>query len=817
MTIRPTRVAATLAVAASLTTAGSLSIATGLVEPPLDRLAPTGADVGLPALLLVAVVAVSQLALLRVRVGGGEARVAWGEAAIVILCVSLPPSLVGPVVLVGVAIAQAALHVFDTRRGMVRAVHNVSALTLAGTAAALTSALLGPTYGAGLDWPVVLAVCAGAVAYFLVSVVLVAVRVAMVHGGTFDATLCDVFNSKALMVVGNVAIGLLVVWVCATNVLLLVLLPPVLWLLHQFYANRLRGDDERRTWQAFTEATRELNRLDEHGAATAGAAGAKGLFRASAVSVVVDGAGERARVYGEDLSDVDALVRPLVVGQVRVGELRLSGVPVMRPRDRLMLGAYGDALAAALHDALTHDELRAMGERTTYDAVHDPLTGLVNRGALLTRGNNALRQLAADEPVALMLLDINDFKEVNNTLGHTAGDELLQVIARRVRDLGGAGDLLARLGGDEFALLVTDLSTAGGGDLVLAATVGRARRLSERLAAPTEVAGVALSKEASIGVVVALAGDVDMTELLRRADIAMYQAKRGGQPVAWYDAVRDEASTDRLALLAELREALAGDDQLTVELQPAVSLEDGSPTGGYVTGVEALLRWRHPRRGLLTPEHFLPTVEQSELIGPLTLRVLDRALGLAAGWHRAGLTVPVAVNISARNLCDRQLPIEIESLLERHRLPARLLVLEITETVVMSKSQVIDDVLGKIKEIGVQLAVDDFGTGYSSLTFLTRIPVDEVKIDRSFIAQMVDSPEAAAIVRTTIGLARELNLRVVAEGVETAEQRARLVELGCTAAQGYHFYPPMAATRVTTVLRERQQKHRRYLRAEGAG
>ncbi len=518
----------------------------------------------------------------------------------------------------------------------------------------------------------------------------------------------------------------------------------------------------------------------------------------------------------------------------------------MRPREGMMLAAYGDALAGAVHDAVTHDELRTMSERTTSDAIHDPLTGLVNRAALLTRGNNALRRMDGGAPVALLLLDVNHFKEVNNALGHTAGDELLQVIAGRVTNTSGSGDLIARLGGDEFALLVTDLpsgdlagtvalptaptavdaaATAVRDGAALTTAVERARRLGEQVAVPTEVAGVLLSVEASIGVVVAPAGGVDMTELLRRADIAMYQAKEGGQPVAWYDAVRDEASTDRLALLAELREALAAGDQLTLVLQPAISLANhrsvSTPTPaadqGEVTGVEALLRWQHPRRGRLMPEQFLSTVEQSELIGPLTLRVLDRALGIAARWHAAGLAVPISVNLSARSLLDRRLPGQIEVLLARHRVPAELLVLEITESVVLSDLPVIDDVLAGIRGLGVQLAVDDFGTGYSSLTFLTRVQVEEVKIDRAFVARMVDSPEAAAIVRTTIELARQLGLRVVAEGVETAEQRALLAQQGCTAAQGFHFYPPLSPDKVLAVLRERRHVKRRHLRAEGAG
>jgi diguanylate cyclase (GGDEF)-like protein len=834
-----------VAAAAATLTAGSLLVGLRAIEMPLLDRFVVGADFAGKALvtLLVAVgiVAISQLVPMRVRVGGrGNIRLVWGEAAIVVVCAGVPPALVPATVLVGVAFAHGAMSLFGIRqRPADVVVFGVSALTVAASLAVAIVAATYPAYDVPLQPHVIAALCIGTVAYTLCAVLLVTGHMAAAQRGGVGRTFFDTMSSKWLMMVGNIAVGLLIIWIGYTNAWFLVLLPPLFWLLHQFYAHRLRGDDDRRTWQEFAEATRDLNRLDERDAVAAGIAGALRLFRATSAEIVVEGAHGYARAYrgerdgelravavpekADDAASApaakgDEVSRPLLVRQVCIGELRLFGVAALRSRDRLMLAAYGDALAAAVHDAVTHDELRTLSERTTYDAIHDPLTGLVNRAALLARGNSALSRLVPGAPVALLLLDIDHFKEVNNALGHTAGDELLKVIARRVSDSGGAGDLLARLGGDEFALLLTELPPDSTDTLtVLTAAVERARKLGEQVAVPTEVTGVLLSVEASIGVVVALAGAVDMTELLRRADIAMYQAKRGGQPVAWYDAIRDGASTDQLALLAELREALSTEDQLTLVLQPAVSLGGNGTSAGQITGVEALVRWQHPRRGRLTPDQFIPIVELSELIGPLTLRVLDRALALAARWRSAGIAVPISVNLSARSLLDRRLPGQVGALLTQHRFPAELLVLEITESVVMSELPVIDDVLAGIRRLGVQLAVDDFGTGYSSLTFLTRVQVEEVKIDRVFVARMVDSPEAAAIVRTTVELGRELGLRVVAEGVETAEQRAMLVQLGCTSAQGYHFYRPLAAEEVTAVLRERRQGNRRHLRAEDTG
>jgi EAL domain-containing protein (putative c-di-GMP-specific phosphodiesterase class I) len=233
-------------------------------------------------------------------------------------------------------------------------------------------------------------------------------------------------------------------------------------------------------------------------------------------------------------------------------------------------------------------------------------------------------------------------------------------------------------------------------------------------------------------------------------------------------------------------------------MQPAVRLGEG---GGF-TGVEALIRWNHPRRGPLLPDDFVPVIEHSELLGQFTRYVLDRALAIAARWEAEGIDVPVSVNLSPRSLLDTELPTDLAALLARHGARPDRLVLEITETVVMSELTVIDDVLSALRDMGVQLAVDDFGTGYSSMTFLTRVTVDEVKVDREFVRRMVESAEVAAIVRTTVDLAHRLGLRVVAEGVETAEQRAALTALGCTGAQGFLFYPPLSPERATEVLHE---------------
>ncbi|GGM20059.1 hypothetical protein GCM10011608_00810 [Micromonospora sonchi] len=779
------------------------------VQLPADD--PLG---GLPRFgIAVAVFALSQLARLQFRAAAGVVSITWVEAALIVCLYLVPPGWLPAAALVGVAVAWAALSVLDDGRATLDVVRIAGTQTAAVALAVSVTTALGQPLSAAPTPALVLAVGAGAVAHLLASVWLGGVMLALRHGMPLGRPLLAALRGKLLMFVGNVVAGVSVVALIEIDPRWLLLLPAPLWLLQQTYRQRLRDGRDRRTWRSFAGATAALNQLDEPGVATAAVAGGLALFEAEKVDVeVVRGDGRWHRYQGDPSGQVtdreiappvngepdpEELVRDLSVGETQVGRLRVRfpGTAPLGGREHDVFAAFADALAAALHDAATHRELRLVTARSSYEAVHDPVTGLANRAAMLSRGDQALRQLAHDHPVALLLLDVDQFKEVNDTLGHAAGDQLLRLTANRLEALTRSGDLLARLGGDEFALLLTADPVVADRAAPMAYALRQARDIAERLAAPAEVAGVRMSVEVSVGVVVAAAGTADLTELLRRADIAMYQAKNGGANVAAYDSARDAASTDQLALLAELREALQADDQLVLVLQPAVDLATGAPTG-----VEALIRWRHPRRGLLGPAEFIRPVENSDQLSTFTRYVLDKALAVAAGWAREGLDVPISVNLSARSLLDRRLPGEIADALRRHQVPADRLVLEITETVVMSELEVIDQVLTALRSMGVQLAVDDFGTGFSSLAFLTRIEVDELKVDRSFVLQMADSREAAAIVRYTVGMANELGLRVVAEGVETAAQRSALVELGCTAAQGYHFFKPMPADKIGAVL-----------------
>jgi diguanylate cyclase (GGDEF)-like protein len=395
------------------------------------------------------------------------------------------------------------------------------------------------------------------------------------------------------------------------------------------------------------------------------------------------------------------------------------------------------------------------------------------------------------EPAALLLIDLDRFKEVNDTLGHDHGDRLLEQVAGRLQRALRRDDTLARLGGDEFAVLLRGVPDR-------AAAVELAGRLQNALERPFTVNGVVAVLDASIGIAHCPDHGTDVNLLVQRADVAMYDAKRGRTRIETYSEERDPYSAERLQLLAELRSAIQS-GQLVLHYQPKITLADG---GERVTGVEALVRWNHPTRGLLPPSEFVPLAERSGAIGDLTRWVLDTALRQCRAWRDAGLDLTMAVNLAAPNIADATLPDAVAALLERHGVPGDRLECEISEHTVMADPVRATDVLARLRALGVRLSLDDFGTGHSSLAYLKRLPLDEVKIDRSFVAGMAEDENDAVIVRSTIDLARNLGLSVVAEGVETAEIMDGLAALRCDTAQGFHVSRPLPADRLVRWLRD---------------
>jgi diguanylate cyclase (GGDEF)-like protein/PAS domain S-box-containing protein len=438
---------------------------------------------------------------------------------------------------------------------------------------------------------------------------------------------------------------------------------------------------------------------------------------------------------------------------------------------------------------LAEQALKRQAELNRHQALHDSLTGLPNRVLFRERIEQALlRASRQDEQVAVLLMDLDRFKEVNDALGHHAGDALLKEVGRRLPEVLRASDTVARLGGDEFGML---LLSPGGAEGV----VPLVERIHRALEEPVVVSDLPLEIEASVGVAIYPADGLDSETLLRRADVAMYAAKESNLPYAFFDEAAHDQDPTRLTLVAELRRAL-DERELVLHYQPKAVLE-----GATITSVEALVRWNHPQRGMLPPDEFIPLAERTGLIRPLTLYVIEESLRQCRAWLQEGLELSVAVNLSARNLLDFEFPGRVEELLARWEVGRGRLELEITESTMLADPARTKLILDRLSGMGIRLSIDDFGTGYSSLAYLKRLPVDEIKIDRSFVMNMAHDEDDAVIVRSTIDLGRNLGLEVVAEGVETVEAWDKLKALGCTIAQGYYLSPPVAPETLSQWLR----------------
>ncbi|KUL41651.1 putative bifunctional diguanylate cyclase/phosphodiesterase [Actinoplanes awajinensis] len=425
--------------------------------------------------------------------------------------------------------------------------------------------------------------------------------------------------------------------------------------------------------------------------------------------------------------------------------------------------------------------------RAAHQAAHDALTGLPNRLRLRDDINAAITAGGA----ALLLIDLDRFKEVNDTLGHHYGDQLLMQVAPRLRDNLRDGETVARLGGDEFAVLLPGVTSP---DDVAAA----AARLHDAMLKPFEVGGLSLTVTGSIGAALYPQHGDNPDELLQRADIAMYTAKAKRTGFAVFDHGQDSTDPRKLTLAADLRRGIE-QGQLFLHYQPKVDARTGD-----VLGAEALVRWQHPDHGLIAPDEFIPLAEHTGLINPLTRFVLDTALRQCRSWLDDAHHLGIAVNVSAQGLLDLGLPGQVADRLRYWQVPAHLLTIEITETAIMTDPDRALQVVKELHALGVHLSIDDFGTGYSSLAYLKNLPVQELKIDRSFVSCMTSSARDAVIVRSTVELGRNLGLRVVAEGVEDDATGQALSAAGCDAVQGYFISRPVAAQDFDVWLHQRR-------------
>jgi diguanylate cyclase (GGDEF)-like protein len=753
---------------------------------------------GTPALwaALISLVAVGATVKVRIRIRANNHDIAWTETAIVIGLAVAP----APVVVLATAMGVAITTALD-RKPVVKALFGIGKNTLVAALAGLTLDSAGWKVGEQFITHLILPLSVAYLVAVILDELITLPVIAMATGERLRTLFWEDWGLRVATAVARLLVIIGTVAILRADNRLLLAVPPLVLSLHLLYSNRVRTRTEEQAWQRLARTTDALNVVDLDKVLTTAVTQAAELFSADEVEIAlwkdartVRGAagaitydGPSARTSAVEGSVIEVRLeghdRSVDLGVLR---LRFRGPVRLSEREQYTLRTFGSALCTAVRNAQAYAELARVAAEHAYAASHDALTGLANRRHLLEQGGEQLTGRRAEGITALVLIDLNHFKEINDTLGHAAGDRVLVQVADRLRGAAQSSDLVARLGGDEFAVLLRGLPAP-------AVAAHRAEGLLAALHEPLDLDGMRISVEASGGIAIAPTSG-GMPELLRRADVAMYQAKRAGQRVATYAPTRDTADLGRLTLGGELPRAVA-DHEFTVNFQPIVDLGTGE-----VTSAEALARWHHPVHGTIDPLRFLHAVERSGLLPAFAEAILDQALIAAVGWRKAGFDLPVAVNVSPRSLLDARFPGSVLARLRAHDLPPDRLILELTETLTLSQLDVVDRVLTRLRDEGVRLALDDFGTGYSSPSLLSRIPVHELKIDRSFVTAMEGSAEATAVIRSTLDLGRSLGLVVVAEGVESEPQRRALWDLGCAAGQGHLFGRPVPAQSLLAAL-----------------
>jgi diguanylate cyclase (GGDEF)-like protein len=672
---------------------------------------------------------------------------------------------------------------------------------------------------------------------YLISNLIVSVAITVLSGFPGRRMIQQVMLVGGIVAFANTTVGIILVgslWNDSYIGLLIVVVGAVLFGLHRAYTRLGERHKNLETLHDFTRSlgdTTEIEELEE-----AVARGAREILRGEHVALLLppvrDGVpasrllvrdeellrasvpptqlaadlglllpGNEARLYtpGEPLPGwlgeigvKDAAIVPLTNDGVTVGAMvvanRLTEVSSFVEDDLRLFETLANHANVALANGRLVATLQHDAQEKAYQALHDPVTGLPNRTMLQERLETAIVEArGTGQQVALVFVDLVTFKEVNDTLGIATGDRLLEEVRDRIQALLPQRAQLARFTGDQFAVLVTDVSDDDG-------LVGLAEVVLAEFESPFTSGDVSLVLGANIGIALYPEHAATAELLLQRADAATYRARQEGSGIEVYAAETDPYAPRRLALAADLQEALDA-DEVDVYVQPKLSLSDG-----MVVGAEALVRWDHPRLGFLSPDQFIPAAEHTGVIRPLTIYVVRNALKQCRTWRDQGHDLHVSVNLSARNLFDRHLVDDIREAIETAGLPPSVLTLELTESTVMGESHRSKIVLEGLQALGVSLSVDDFGTGYSSLTHLRKLPVTELKIDKSFVMTMTVNDQDAVIVRTLVELGRSLGLRTVAEGVESADAQALLRTYGCEEAQGYLFSRPLPAEQFTAWL-----------------
>lgn len=799
--------------------------------------------------VLVALVAVGDLLLVVVRIRSTRHGMAWADAAVLAGLATMPVPWVVLATVAGVTVAEAL-----RRRPPLKFSFSVAKEAVNASAGGLV--LLGLGYTGTADWggigTLTLAFLVMTVVDHLLTVPVIAIasRTNVADRLRMNWDIRLVANAVRLLV----ALAAILALRLEPSLIYAIPLPVIVAYVWQ--ERWVRAREERAAWQNLARATGAFTGVDLDVVLREAVLKGATLFSADELEVELWRGEHRRLVRGADEITFDGDPADAVAagdsvyavplrgyqGQPDIGVLRLRfrDQITISEREEAMLSAYAAALDTALRNAAAYQQLGEATAAHAHAAAHDALTGLANRRELERNLTEALTRSAGEEcHIALLLIDLRHFKEVNDALGHLAGDRVLGQVATRLSAAAGPADLVSRFGGDEFAVLLR-------GARRLPQVETRALKLLAALGEPLEVDGLPIVVEANGGLALAMDPQDEpdygaelplpaatpagadpvarepqappafradprawMGELMRRADVAMYQAKRARRPLMRYTVATDPADRDRLTLAGQLPRAVSG-REFVLHYQPIVDLNSGE-----VVGAEALARWRHPTRGQLDPRWFLDLLERSAQLPVFTAAVLDDALSAADYWRAAGYDLEVSVNISARSLLDTSLPATVRAALDRHDTAPDRLCLELTETLALSQLDTVDQVLTRLYDLGVRLALDDFGTGFSSIGVLSRIPVHEIKIDRSFVGSLrtagtAGAPrsgpdaeaaaQARAVVRSTVQLARALDLTVVGEGVESEVQRALLWDLGCALGQGHLFGRAVAADELLRML-----------------
>jgi diguanylate cyclase (GGDEF)-like protein len=728
--------------------------------------------------------------VVHIRLRSANIRNTLTSPALLFATLTMHRELVVLITAVGIGLAKVI-----GRQDLRRSIANTSREVLACAAAAFAVGLVGFSAPLTSMRQAAIALPAAAVAYALVDTIVGNVVLSLATGVSIRGLFTN-YDIEFYVMLMKVALVYVAFVAYQINPILLIAMLPAPFMLRQAFSGRVRERAEREAWQKLAAVTDEFSRVDLSNVLSIAVDRAVDLFSADECEIQLNGDPEPARVRSQaragnvgkgEAAYGTTITVPIADASTEFGRLRLlfTGTVQLNEREGYTLRTFASALSTAIRNANTHAQTQKLANINEFAATHDELTGLGNRRLLIERGNELLATRVGGGVAALLMLDLNHFKEINDTLGHETGDEVLKAVAHRLTAAAQDGAAVIRLGGDEFAVLLCGIATP-------ALVMTRSRDLLTVLDPALDVSGLRIGVEACAGIAVADQG-TGIIELLRRADVAMHQAKRSNTRLVPYTRTRDTADLTKLELGAALPRAVA-EHEFVVEYQPIVDM--GS---GMVIGAEALTRWRHPDRGELDPRGFIDAIERSAVLPAFAEEILDQALVANTEWAEAGFPLPVAVNVSPRSLLDPGFLEMVSGRLAARGVAPNQLMLEVTESVALSQLSVVDEVLAGLQSLGVLIALDDFGTGFSSLATLARILVDEIKIDRSFVVEM-DKPASAAVVRSTIELGRSLDLLVVAEGVEQEHQRRTLWELGCPAGQGHLFARPMPADRMLAAL-----------------